>query len=109
PVQSPRSRSSEDTRETVSSPQSASSPIKQASPPVQSRNIDAVVSPIEANNRLWQDAFGERTSTQQQPITSPPQKISSTQNLGHQNRGLESPIDVSPIDPRAPSGAPGLI
>lgn len=108
PVQSPRSRSSEDTRETVSSPQSASSPIKQASPPVQSRNIDAVASPIEANNRLWQDAFGERTSTQQQPITSP-QRISSTQNLGYQNRGLESPINVSPIDSQAPSGAPGLI
>ncbi|OJJ79046.1 SH3 domain-containing protein [Aspergillus glaucus CBS 516.65] len=92
----------------LSSPQSASSPIKQASPPVQARNIDAVASPIEANNRLWQDAFGERTSTQQQPITSP-QRISSTQNLGYQNRGLESPIDVSPIDPQARSGAPGLI
>ncbi|BCR86299.1 SH3 domain-containing protein [Aspergillus chevalieri] len=109
PVQSPRSRSSEDTRETVSS-QNASSPIKQSSPPVQSRNIDSVASPpIEANNRLWQDAFGERAPAQQQPITTPPQGIPPTENLGYQNRGLESPIDVSPIDAQAPSGAPGLM
>lgn len=106
-AQSPRSRSSEDTRETVSS-QSASSPYK-ASPPVQSRNIDSVASPIEANSRLWQDAFGEKAPVQQQSVTSPPQRVPSTQNLGYQNRELESPIDVSPIDHQASGGAPGLI
>lgn len=108
PVQSPRSRTSEETQETVSSPTSTASPVKVSSP-VQA-NLTSVTSPIEANNKLWQDAFGERTPAQQ-TVTSPqkPQPPQPVQDLGLQSRSLESPIDVSPLDTQTPGGAtPGL-
>lgn len=109
PVQSPRSRTSEETRETVSSPTSTTSPVKVSSP-VQA-NLTSVTSPIEASNKLRQDAFGERTPAQQ-PVTSPPQRPQPpqpVQDLGLQSRSLESPIDMLSLDTQTPGGAtPGL-
>ena len=100
---SPHSGPSEAAREVVSSPTGVSSPVKQ-SPPTQANNVDPVTSPVVGNNGLWEDAFGAK-APMQKPLVSR-QKITPPQNMAYQNRGLESPIDVSPVDP---TGAPGLV
>lgn len=101
-VQSPHSETSEAAREAMASPTSVSSPIKK--PSTQFSNGSTVNSSAMADNRVLQNAFAAREQVQQ-PMASP-QKIQPPQNATHQNRRLESPVDVSPVDP---SGAPGLV
>lgn len=99
---SPRSGPSEGAREAASSPTSISVPIKH-SPPIQTNNVSPTTSPV-TNNELWEDAFGAK-APMQKPLV-PQQQINPPKNTANQSRGLESPIDVSPVDP---SGAPGLV
>lgn len=105
-IRSPQSRSSEDTRDTGSSPPSASNPFKDPSP-AETNTGNSMTSPIEANNRLWQEAFGGKTAAQPSEVPPPP-KPQQSQGPAYQNRGLESPVDVSPVD-QASSGAPALV
>lgn len=101
-VQSHRPGTSEAAREAMASPTNASSPTKQSL--AQFGNGSTVASPVMTDNRMMQNAFAARDQAQQ-PMASP-QKIQQPQNLAYQTRSLESPVDVSPVDP---SGTPGLV
>lgn len=105
-IRSPQSRSSEDTRDMGSSPPNASNPFKDPSP-AETNTGNSMTSPIEANNRLWQEAFGGKTAAHPSEAPPPP-KSQQSQGTEYQSRGLESPVDVSPVD-QTPSGAPALM
>lgn len=97
-----------DPRETVSSPTIPSSPSRDlASSQVRSMTSPTGPSTSEASNERWQESYN-REGMSNNSVMSPPQRFQPKLAPEYQDQGMESRMNVSPLEELAPNGVPGM-
>lgn len=98
----------QDPRGTSSSPTIPSSPSKDlASSQVRSMTSPTGPSTSEPSNERWQESYN-REGMSNSSVVSPPQRFQPRLGPEYQGQGMESRINVSPLEELAQNGVPGM-